>query len=95
MVELTGKFPVFGVNVKLEKTVAWRESHEVELTRVPSADHKSAAGGVVFNLFYDLFDLIDATAFGRFPISPLGAVDAAEVSIFVGPLVPDANFVFL
>ena len=43
---------------------------------------------IVFDLFDDLLDLIDTAAFGCLPIGPLGTVDAPEVAVFVGPLVP-------
>ena len=95
LVELAGKFAALGIDVELEEAVAGRQGHEVKLAGIPGADHEASAGGVVLDLFDDLFDLVDAAAFGRFPVGPLGAVDAAEVAVFVGPFIPDADFVFV
>ena len=69
------------------------QGHQVKLAGVPSAYDESAAGGVVLDLLDDLLDLVDASAFRRFPIGPLGAVDAAEVAILVGPFIPNGNAV--
>ena len=43
----------------------------------------------------ELTNLIDVTAVRRFPVAPLLAVDRAEIALFVGPFVPDADLVLL
>src|SRR5207244_2079768 len=43
----------------------------------------------------DVVDLIDSDAVRAVPIAPLRAVDAAEISFFVRPLVPNGDAVFV
>ena len=54
----------------------------------------STAVGIVFDHVDDFGELVDVAAIGRGPVAPLRAVDAAEVAVFVGPFVPDRDFVF-
>src|SRR5205085_748370 len=42
-----------------------------------------------------MVDLIDPDAILTAPITPLRAVNATEISFFVGPLVPDRHAVFV
>lgn len=93
LVELAGELVVVG-DVELEEGVAGGEGHLVDFAGVPSADDVSAAMGVGFNAIDDLIDLVDGAAVGGTPVGPLGAVDATEVAIFVGPFVPDIDVIF-
>src|SRR5262245_24001455 len=75
--------------------MARRQSHLIEFAWVPGADDMAAAVGVLFDLRNYLVDLIDGSAIGGAPIAPLRAVDAAEVALLVGPLVPDGHSAFV
>ena len=65
------------------------------LARIPCADHVAAAVGIIFERMDDCFDLIGAAAVAGTPIGPLSTVNATEVTVFVGPVVPDVDFVIL
>ena len=91
LVKLAAQFAV--AHVELKKGVAGGERHLVELADVPRADDEPAAVGVGFDLRNDLVDLVDAPAIGRAPVAPLRAVHAAEVAVFIRPLIPDRNIV--
>ncbi len=55
-----------------------------------------AAGiGFVLEVVDELFDLIDHAAIGANPRAPLAAIHGAEVAVFIRPLIPDADAVFL
>ena len=51
--------------------------------------------GAVFQAFDESRDLIDGASVLARPRAPLLTVNRPKVAIFVGPLVPDANLVFL
>ena len=55
----------------------------------------AAGSGAVFQAVDELRDLIDGFAIILGPRAPLLAVDGAEVAVFVGPFVPNADFVLL
>ena len=93
LVKLAAQFAV--AHVELKKGVAGGERHLVELADVPRADDEATAVGVGFDLRNDLVDLVDAPAIGRAPVAPLRAVHAAEVAVFIRPLIPDAHAVLV
>ena len=74
--------------------MAGREGHEVEFRRIPGRDDETAAVGIFLDVGHDAGDLIDDGAIESAPGAPLRAIDTAEVTIFIGPLVPDRDFVF-
>ncbi len=43
----------------------------------------------------NVVDLVDARAVAAAPVAPLRAVNAAEISVFVGPFVPNRDAVFV
>ena len=55
----------------------------------------SAAVGIIFQPIDKICDLIDRFTFGGFPVGPLGAIDTSELSVFVGPLIPDSHSIFV
>ena len=79
---------------KLEQRMAGRERHEVEFRRIPGRNDEAAAGGVFLDVGDDAGDLIDDGAIESAPGAPLRAIYSPEVAVFIGPLVPDRNFVF-
>ena len=80
-------------DVELEERVARFEPHVGQLGDVPGADHHSTRVRVGLDRVDHLGDLVDLTAVLRSPVSPLNAVDRTEVSLVVGPLVPDLDAV--
>ena len=46
-------------------------------------------------MFDDSVDLIDVLAVRPAPVAPLGTVNAAEITAFVGPFVPNRHAMFL
>jgi len=82
-------------DIELEKRVTRRQSHLIQLTRIPSRnDQASAVRGFPY-LLDDVVYLIDRPAVGRSPIAPLRAVDTAQVTIGIGPFIPDSHLVFV
>ena len=55
----------------------------------------AAGSGVVFQAVDELRDLVDGFAIILGPRAPLLAVNRAEVAVFVGPFVPNADFILL
>jgi hypothetical protein len=93
LVELAAEFAV--EDEELKEGVAGREGHGFDFGGVPGGDDVAAAVGLGADLGEDAGDLVDGAAVGRAPVAPLGAVDAAEIAVGVGPFVPDADAVFL
>ena len=79
----------------MKEHVAGSERHLVELRDVPCAHDEAPARGIFFDLIDDAVNLIDDGAIGAVPVGPLRAVDAAEISFFVGPLIPNRDAVFV
>ena len=75
--------------------MAWRQGHLVDETRVPGADDVTAAVGVVLQLLDELDDLVCRRAVGVGPRAPLVTVDRPEVSVLVGPFIPDGDPIFV
>lgn len=93
LVQLATQFTVR--DVELKKSMAGRQGHEVQFTGVPGAYDVSSAGWFFFDRSNDFFNLIKGITIGFAPIGPLGAVDAAEVTILVGPVIPNGHLVVL
>jgi len=87
LVELTGKFPIG--NVKLEEDVAWRKCHIVQLTYVPGTNYMPPGIGVLLNRIQHLAYLVDMCPIRCRPASPLVPIYMAQLSIFIGPFIPD------
>ena len=79
---------------ELEEGVAGRQGHLLDFAGVPGGNDEAAAVGVAADLVDDVGDLVDVASVGGAPVAPLGPVNAAEVAIFVGPFVPDGDFIF-
>jgi hypothetical protein len=75
--------------------MAGHQCHLVEIGHVPRRDEQTTRVGIAFDLVDDLGDLIDVAAIRGRPGAPLIAVHRTELSIFIGPFVPDAYAVFL
>ena len=58
-------------------------------------DDEAPRIGIAANLTKDICDLIDRLAAGRWPGSPLSAINWAQFALLVRPFVPDRNIVFL
>jgi hypothetical protein len=92
LIELATQLAI--LHKKLEQRVAGRERHEVEFRRIPGRDDQTAAVGTYLDVGDDAGDLIDDGAIESAPGPPLRAIDSPEVAVFIGPLVPDRDFVF-
>lgn len=66
----------------------------MEFPGVPGGDNKASAVGIFFDVLDNAFDLVDRVAVWCFPVSPLRAINAAEVAVFIRPFIPDRNVVF-
>jgi hypothetical protein len=73
--------------------VAGRQRHAVDIAGIPRRNDVAPGVRVVFQAVHELADLVDQASVRGFPAPPLLAVDRAEIAIFVGPFVPDANTV--
>ena len=93
LVQLTTELPL--ADVELEERVARRQRHGIHFGGIPGADDEPAAVRVLANLGDHLIDLMNRTAVGTPPIGPLGTVHAPQITIRIGPLVPNAHPVLL
>ncbi len=93
LVELAGE-PIAG-DVELKQQVAGRQSHLLDIRHVPGRDDQPPRLGIGANLVFDPGDLVDRAAVGARPRSPLVTVNRTEITVFVGPLVPDRDAVVL
>lgn len=93
LVELAGKAAVG--HIELEEAVTGRQCHLVDQRRVPGRDDVAARVRVCLDALDELCHLVDMPAVIIRPGAPLGTIDGTEVAIFVGPLIPDADAVFL
>ena len=93
MVELAGESSVR--YVKLKHCVARWQCHVVNIGRIPRRDDVAARIGIVFQGVYDVGYLVNLLAVGCAPMTPLIAVDGAEVAVGVCPFVPNAHSVVL
>ena len=91
LVQLAGE-PAIG-HIELEEAVAGRQGHLVHLGRVPGAHQHAAGVRVSADGFHHLRQLVYAAAVRGGPGAPLVPVHGAQVSVFIGPLVPDGDAV--
>ncbi len=82
-------------NIELEKGVARRQSHLIQLARIPGRNDQAAAVRGFPYLLDDVVYLIDRAAVGRSPVTPLRTVDAAQIAVLIGPFVPDSHLVVM
>ena len=92
LVELATEFAI--LDIELKQRMTWCEGHKVELGGVPCRNDEATAIGIFFDVFDDARDLIDGGAIRSAPVAPLGPIDAAEVALLIGPLVPDSDLIF-
>src|SRR5438093_6848836 len=76
-------------DVELKEAMAGGEPHLIDPRDVPGAHDQSAAVGLGLDIFDDPGNLVDAPAVRRVPAPPLGSVHRPELSLFVGPFIPD------
>ena len=93
MIQLTGQLPIS--DIELEEGVAGHQRHIVEFPHIPSTDQDASAGWICLDEIDGLRDLVDDAPILRLPLPPLFPIDGAEISFFVGPLIPDPHLVFL
>lgn len=72
-----------------------RQRHARNLSDIPGGHDQTARVGRRADLLDELCDLVDMAAIGRRPRAPLCAVDRAELTLGIGPFVPDGHAVFL
>ena len=70
--------------------MAGRQGHFADLAHVPGADNQAAVIGVGFDALDQVGDLVDMASVSRGPAAPLIAVNGAEITIRIGPFIPDA-----
>src|SRR5690554_3232947 len=105
LVKLTRQLAVG--HIELEQAVAWGQGHAAlfhvvlradgfvgKFGRVPGGDDQAPGVGFGANLVDDFADLVDNAAVVALPAAPLFTVDGAQVAVFEGPFVPDADFAF-
>ena len=93
LVELATQFAV--EDEELEERMAGRQRHGFDFGRIPRGDDVAAAVGLAADLVDDARNLVDGAAIGRAPVAPLRAVDAPEITLCIGPFVPDGDAVLL
>jgi hypothetical protein len=75
--------------------VAGHQRHAIEIGHIPGRDDKPPRIRISPELGKDAGNLVDVTAVGRGPGTPLVAVDRSEIAVGISPLVPDADAVLL
>ncbi len=83
------------LDVELEERVARRQRHRVDLRRVPCRDDEPAAVGLRLDLLDHAVDLVDSLVVRPAPVAPLRAVNPAEITLLVGPFIPDRDSLLL
>jgi hypothetical protein len=71
-----------------------RQGHLVNLSRIPGRDNVSPTIRIVPDGIDDLVNLMDGTAIGGAPVTPLRSVDPTQVPLGIGPFIPNAHPVF-
>ena len=67
----------------------------IDFGDVPGADDVATRTGIVADRIHNLGDLIDvATVWGR-PTAPLVSVHMSQISVLIGPFVPNGHSVFM
>ena len=67
----------------------------MELAGIPSGYHQAATIGIFFDVLDYAGDLVDRNPVRSAPVAPLRAIDAAEVTLFIRPLIPNCDLIFL
>ncbi len=80
--------------MELKQAMAGCQGHFVEIGWIPRRNDVAARKWIALDVLDDVGDLIDRLAIGRLPGAPLLAVDRAQIAVFIGPFVPDADAVF-
>ena len=65
----------------------------MKFSRIPRTNQVSAAFGIFTDRTDYFIYLMDASAIRFFPVRPLGSIDAAKVTVFICPLVPNGDLV--
>jgi hypothetical protein len=71
------------------------QRHALDVTRIPGGDQVAARIGVVLQAVNELRDLVDFASLRSLPVTPLLAIDGTEITVPVGPFIPDADAVLL
>ena len=100
LVELAGQAGASGlfprlVDVELEEEVAGWKRHLVDLAHVPCGDNVTAGMRSVAEIVQEACDLVDRSTLLGFPGPPLLAIDGSQITVFICPLIPDPDIVFL
>src|SRR4051812_20925889 len=75
--------------------MARRQRHLLHFAGVPGRNDMAAAFGVPFDLRNPLIDLVDRSSIRCAPIAPLRAVNAAQIAVRIGPLIPNRDTMIL
>lgn len=82
-------------HVELKERVAGGQVHVRQVGHVPRADNHAARVGRLTDIVDDVANLVDVTAVVVGPRPPLISVNVPEVTVCVGPFVPNTDTVFL
>ena len=80
-------------DMELEQAVARRERHLRNIRRVPGGDDQAPRIGVAADLGEHFGDLVDDAAIRLLPAPPLMTVNRPQLTLLVGPLIPDRDAV--
>src|ERR1700693_6262087 len=92
LVQLTGQTSLG--DMELEQSMAGQQCHPLQFADVPRAHDDAPRVRVALQLLDHARQLIDGAAVGGRPTTPLSAVHGAEISVLVGPFVPNTDAVF-
>ena len=82
-------------DIELKQAVARRQCHIRHVGRVPGRDDHPAAVGIGLDRLDNFRNLVDRVPVRRRPRAPLAAINRTEITIFIGPIIPDRDAVLL
>ena len=91
LVELAGKPTV--QDIELEQAMAGSQRHLRNIRRVPGGDDQAPRIGVAADLGEHFGDLVDDAAIRLLPAPPLMTVNRPQLTLLIGPLIPDRDAV--
>ena len=75
--------------------MARHQSHLIKFTNIPSRHNNSTTVGIVANQVDGILYLVNYPSVISLPFAPLLAVHGPEITLFVGPFVPNSALVVL
>ena len=83
----------YTAHVELKQTVARRQRHLVDFGNVPGTYQVTTRVGIILEAIHQILDLVDMSAIGSRPATPLMSINRPQIAVFVSPFVPNSHLV--